>query len=58
MIVLNKKMIRIFVLSIFVIVFGFSVISDQMKTVPTVTLPVSGKIVVIDAGHQRNFLTR
>ena len=51
MIVLNKKKIRIFVLSIFVMLLGFAFISDQKESVPTVTLPVSGKTIVIDAGH-------
>ena len=51
MIVLNKKTIRIFVFSIFVLVLGFAFISDQKEIVPTVSLPVSGKTIVIDAGH-------
>jgi len=51
MIVLNKKTIRIFVLSIFVVALGFAFICDQIQTVPTVSLPVSGKTIVIDAGH-------
>ena len=51
MIVLNKKTIRIFVFSIFVFALGIAFISDQKETVPTVSLPVSGKTIVIDAGH-------
>ena len=51
MIVLNKKTIRIFVLGIFVFALGFAFISDQKESVPTVSLPVSGKTIVIDAGH-------
>ena len=51
MIVLNKKTIRIFVLSIFVFALGIAFISDKKESVPTVTLPVSGKTIVIDAGH-------
>ena len=51
MIVLNKKKIRIFVLSIFVMLLGFAFIADQKESVPTVTLPVSGKTIVVDAGH-------
>lgn len=51
MIVLNKKTIRIAVLSIFVLVFGFALISDEKESVPTVSLPISGKTIVIDAGH-------
>jgi len=30
---------------------GIAFISDQKETVPTVSLPVSGKTIVIDAGH-------
>lgn len=51
MIVLNKKIIRIFVFCVFIFVFGFALISDKKETVPTVSLPVSGKTIVIDAGH-------
>ena len=51
MIVLNKRTIRIFVLSIFVFALGLAFVSDQKESVPTVTLPVSGKTIVIDAGH-------
>ena len=58
MIILNKKTIRICVLSMFVFALGFAFISDQKEIVPTVSLPVSGKTIVIDAGHPRYFLTR
>lgn len=58
MIVLSKKTIRLFVLSIFVVVFSFAFINDQKEVVPTVSLPVSGKTIIIDAGHLRNILTR
>lgn len=51
MIVLNKKKIRLAVLSIFVIALGFAFIDDKKEAVPTVSLPVSGKTIVIDAGH-------
>ena len=51
MIVLNRKKIRLVVLGIFVLVFGFALINDQRSAVPTVSLPVSGKTIVIDAGH-------
>lgn len=51
MIVLNKKTIRIFVFSIFMFALGFAFLSDQKGSVPTVSLPVSGKTIVIDAGH-------
>ena len=51
MLVLNKKKIRMIVLGIFVLVFGFAFICDKKESVPTVSLPVSGKTIVIDAGH-------
>lgn len=51
MIVLNKKKIRIIVLGVFVFIFGFAFICDKKESVPTVSLPVSGKTIVIDAGH-------
>ena len=51
MIVLNKKIIRITIVCMFVFVFGLAIISDQKEVVPTVSLPVSGKTIVIDAGH-------
>ena len=51
MIVLNKKTIRIAILSIFTLVFGFALLSDKRESVPTVALPVSGRTIVIDAGH-------
>ena len=51
MIVLNKKTIRIFTLSIFAMLLCFAIFSDKKESVPTVSLPVSGKTIVIDAGH-------
>lgn len=51
MIVLNKKTIRVFVLGIFMFALGIAFISDKNESVPTVSLPVSGKTIVIDAGH-------
>ena len=51
MLVLNKKKIRMIVLIVFVVVFGFAFICDKKESVPTVSLPISGKTIVIDAGH-------
>ena len=53
MIVLNKKRIRTAVLIIFVSVLGIAFISDKKEAVPTVSLPVSGKTIVVDAGHRK-----
>lgn len=51
MIILNKKRITIMVLSVFVSLFVFIFAKDNTKTVPTVSLPVSGKTIILDAGH-------
>lgn len=51
MIVLNKKRITIIMLSIFVSVFIFIFTTEIKTTVPTISLPISGKTIVIDAGH-------
>lgn len=51
MIVLNKKRITFIVLSVFVSIFTFIMITEKKEMVPTVSLPVSGKTVIIDAGH-------
>ena len=51
MIVLNKKRIAIVVMSVFVSIFVFIFVTDEQEMIPTVSLPVSGKTIVIDAGH-------
>ncbi len=51
MIVLNKKRIAIIVMSVFVSIFAFILVTDKQEMIPTVSLPVSGKTIVIDAGH-------
>lgn len=51
MIILNRKKITIMVLSVFFSVSVFIFAMDRKDTVPTVSLPVSGKTIVIDAGH-------
>ena len=51
MIILNKKRITIITLSLFISVFAFIFSMDKQNTVPTVSLPVSGKTIVVDAGH-------
>ena len=54
MIVLNKKKIRLTILIVFVLVFGFAILRDSKESVPTVSLPVSGKTIVIDARTSEN----
>ena len=51
MIILKKKKIRIAILSVFAIILAVAMFYDKREDVPTVSLPVSGKTIVIDAGH-------
>lgn len=55
MIVLNKKKIILVSSSIFLAIFIFMLTSSNLggknNYVETVSLPVSGKTIVIDAGH-------
>lgn len=52
MFILNKKRISIIMLCVFVSVFSFALTTNREETsVPTVATPVSGKTIVIDAGH-------
>lgn len=59
MIVLNKKRIKIIVTCIFISIFAFSfkigTVNEKEKntekTITTTSTPVSGKTVVLDAGH-------
>lgn len=51
MIVLKKKKVRLMIMTVFVFVLGIAIFNDKKESVPTVSLPVSGKTIVIDAGH-------
>jgi len=52
MIVLRKKKIVLMVCLILVSVLGFYLQEPINKeTMPTVSLPVSNKVIVVDAGH-------
>ena len=51
MIILKKKKIRMAILSVFAIILAVAMFNDKREDVPTVSLPVSGKTIVIDAGH-------
>ena len=55
MIILNKKRITFIITSVFLSIFIFVFTTDNLKNqeeyVSTVSLPNSGKIVVVDAGH-------
>lgn len=53
MIVLSKKRIYIMLSMIIVATLAFFFkIADKNKTVQTVALPVSNKVIVLDAGHR------
>ena len=49
MILLRKKRITFIVSSVFLSILVFTLIKDKKEIVPTVSLPVSGKTIVIDA---------
>lgn len=51
MIILRKKRITLIVLSVFVSMLVFTLVNDRKDIVSTVSLPVSGKTIVLDAGH-------
>jgi len=49
MIVLKRKKIRLMILTVFLFVLGVAIFNDKKESVPTVSLPVSGKTIVLDA---------
>ena len=49
MILLRKKRITFIVFSVFLSILVFTLIKDKKEIVPTVSLPVSGNTIVIDA---------
>lgn len=54
MIILSKKRITLVLTCVLVGIFTFMLQvtkTEVVETVPTVTLPVSGKTIVVDAGH-------
>lgn len=54
MIILSKKRITLILTCVLVGIFAFmlqTIETETIDTVPTVTLPVSGKTIVVDAGH-------
>ena len=54
MIILRKKRIinLLAVVTVCLIICFFQTSSINSKTVPTVSLPVTNKVIVIDAGHR------
>lgn len=52
MIILNRKRILVIMLMLIIATCAFTLQTAQTKEiVPTVSLPVSNKVIVIDAGH-------
>lgn len=54
MVVLSKKRITLILGIVVVALFVFTFqIADTNRTVETVALPVSDKVIVVDAGHRK-----
>lgn len=54
MILLQRKRMLLILGAIFLSIFSFLFGSNYMyKTIETVSLPVSGKTIILDAGHGR-----
>ena len=51
MLIINKKRVFIILITIIVSVVSFAINSKPENTISTVSLPVSGKTIVLDAGH-------
>ena len=63
MLILSKKRIAVMLCLVFISLYAFSFkISNDSnninQTIQTVSLPVSGRTVIVDAGHPEYFLTR
>ena len=52
MIIFNKKRIMFLVMAITISILTPSLMSLEQKTVQIVALPVSNKVIVLDAGHR------
>ena len=52
MFIISKKRILVITMGIFISIFSILFMQDiNLDTVETVSLPISGKVVVVDAGH-------
>ena len=49
--ILNKKRIYFILFAIILSVLGYGISQKSIHTIPTVSLPVTGKIIILDAGH-------
>ena len=54
MIIFNKKRVMFLVMAITIAILTPSLMSLEQKTVQTVALPVSNKVIVLDAGHRQS----
>lgn len=54
MIIINRKRLITVTGLLLIAIFAFTFQkADLNKTVPTVSLPVSNKVIVLDAGHRK-----
>lgn len=54
MVILSKKRMTLIISCVFISIFTYFLgMNANEKTIQTVGLPVSGKVVVLDAGHGR-----
>lgn len=51
MFILDKKRILLIVTCVFVSIVSYWLVIPDNKSIETVSLPVSGKVIVLDAGH-------
>lgn len=53
MIIVNKKRIFFVIIMLTITVFSYGVVSNNKnkETIPTISLPVSNKTIILDAGH-------
>ena len=51
MFIINKKKYYFILIMIVISIISFSISSKTKDTIPTVSLPVSGRTIVLDAGH-------
>lgn len=51
MVILKKKQIAIMLFGIVISIFVFISTDEKEETIPTTSSPVSGKTIVVDAGH-------
>lgn len=53
MVVLNKKRILFILFAVIIAIFIPTMQEKKIESIETVALPVSNKVIVLDAGHRR-----